>query len=214
MSARVTLLLLSALALTGCKTVKPYDYTNFRAHPPRSILVLPPLNQSTDVRGTYSYLSTVTQPLAEMGYYVFPVEIVDQFMKENGLPSAGEMHQIPLAKASEVFGADAILYCTLKQYGSKYQLISSTTTVAVDAKLVDTRTGLVLWEGDGLAQQGSNGGGGGILADLVVAAISQAIASKTDPAHQASRLANQIMFFKKTAGLPFGPYNPKYGKSP
>lgn len=65
-----------------------------------------------------------------------------------------------------------------------------------------------------LAQQGSNGGGGGILADLVVAAITQAIASKTDPAHQASRLANQIMFFKKTAGLPFGPYNPKYGKSP
>ena len=28
---------------TGCAT-KTYDYTNFRAHPPRSILVLPPLN--------------------------------------------------------------------------------------------------------------------------------------------------------------------------
>ncbi len=46
--------LLVAGALGGCATVKPYDYTNYRAHPPRSILVLPPLNQSTDVLGPYS----------------------------------------------------------------------------------------------------------------------------------------------------------------
>lgn len=214
MSLRIVALLLATLALSGCKTVKPYDYTNFRAHPPRSILVLPPLNQSTDVRGNYSYLSTVTQPIAELGYYVFPVAIVDQFLKENGMPTAGEMHQIPLTKAAEVLGADAVLYCTLKQYGSKYVVLSSTTTVEVDAKLVDTHTGLLLWEGSGLAQQGSNGGGGGILGSLIAAAITQAISSKTDPAHQASQLANQIMFFKKTAGLPFGPYSPKYGSSP
>src|SRR5215471_7731436 len=58
---------LCLLLLTGCNTVKPYDYTNFRAHPPRSILVLPPLNESTEVEGTYGYLSTVTEPLAERG---------------------------------------------------------------------------------------------------------------------------------------------------
>jgi len=47
----------SVLLLAGCQTVKPYDYTNFRAHPPRSILVLPPLNESTAVEGTYGYLT-------------------------------------------------------------------------------------------------------------------------------------------------------------
>ena len=72
------------MVFTGCAT-KPYDYTNLRAHPPRSILVLPPINESTDTRGTYGYLSTVTKPLAEMGYYVYPVAVVNQFMKENGL---------------------------------------------------------------------------------------------------------------------------------
>lgn len=199
--------------LAGCQSVKPYDYTNFRAHRPRSILVLPPLNESTAVQGTYSYLSTVTQPLAELGYYVFPVAIVDQFLKENGMPTAGEMHQVPLAKAAEIFGADSILFVTLKQYGSKYAVLSSTTTVSAEAKLVDTRTGLLLWEGKGMAQQGS-GGSGNLLADLVGAAITQAINSKTDPGHQVSRLANQLMFTKKDAGLPFGPYNPKYAVSP
>jgi hypothetical protein len=56
------------MSLGGCKTTQPYDYTNFRAHPPRSILVIPPLNESTTVEGTYSYLSTVSRPIAERGY--------------------------------------------------------------------------------------------------------------------------------------------------
>ena len=76
-------LLLTTLAI-GCAS-KPYDYTNFRKHYPKSILVLPPLNKSTDLKGTYSCLSSVTRPIAEMGYYVFPVVVVDEFLKENGM---------------------------------------------------------------------------------------------------------------------------------
>ena len=202
-----------AWVLGGCETTKPYDYTNFRAHPPRSILVLPPLNESTAVEGTYSYLSTVTRPLAELGYYVFPVDVVDQFLKQNGMPTAGEMHQVPLAKAAEIFGADSILLVTLKQYGSKYLVFSSTTTVYAAAKLVDTRTGMLLWEGSGLAQQGSKGSGN-LVADLVAAAVTQAINSKSDPGHQVCRIANQLMFNKENAELPVGPYSPKYAKPP
>jgi len=217
MKSLVTVRWIAALAtlwlLSGCQTPTAYDYTNFRAHPPRSILVLPPLNESTAVEGTYSYLSTVTQPLAELGYYVFPVDIVDQFLKENGMPTAGEMHQVPLAKAAEIFGADSILFVTLKQYGSKYVVLSSTTTVSVAAKLVDTRTGSLLWEGTGIAQHGSNGSGN-LVADLVAAAVTQAINSKSDPGHQVCRLANELMFNKKDAGLPVGPYSLKYGKPP
>ena len=197
------------MLLTGCAT-KPYDYTNFRAHPPRSILVLPPLNQSTDVRGTYGYLSTVTMPLAEMGYYVFPVAVVDQFMKENGLPTAGEMHQIPLDKIRDIVGADAVLYLTLKQYGSKYEVITSATTVTAEARLVDTKTGLTLWAGVATAQQSSSSGN--ILADLVVAAVDQVINSTTDQAHEVSRTANAQLFPIKDHGLLYGPYYPKEKK--
>lgn len=193
--------------LTGCVT-KPYDYTNFRAHPPRSILVLPPLNESTAVEGTYGYLSTVTMPLAEMGYYVFPVVVVDQFMKENGLPTAGEMHQAPLDKIRDIFGADAVLYVTLKQYGTKYQVINSATIVTVQAKLVDTKTGLVLWEGTATAQQNSSGSGN-LIADLIVAAVDQAINSSTDQAHDVSRMANTLLLTPKDHGLLYGPYYPK-----
>lgn len=206
--------LLAAAMLSGCQTVQPYDYRNFREHPPHSILVLPPLNETTAIEGTYSYLSTVTEPLAELGYYVFPVAVIDQFLKENGMPTAGEMHQVPLDKVAQITGADAVLFITLKQYGSKYQVISTTTTVEAQARLVDTRTGTLLWQGRGFAQQGGTGGSGNVLADLVAAAITQVINSKTDPAHMVSRLANQNLLGTEGIGLPYGPYSPKYGKTP
>jgi hypothetical protein len=195
--------------LTGCVTAKKPDYTNFRQHRPRSIVVLPPLNESTAVEATYGYLSTVTYPLAEMGYYVFPVAVVDQFMKENGLPTAGEMHQAPLNKIAEILGADAVLYTTLVQYGTKYQVINSQTLVSVKGKLVDTRTGLTLWEGTGVAEQNS-GGSGNLIADAIAAVISQAINSSTDQAHGISRQANFNLLSLKDRGILYGPYHPKY----
>lgn len=197
----------AVLVLVGCAT-KPYDYTNFREHPPRSILVLPPLNESTAVEGTYSYLSTVTRPLAEQGYYVFPVAIVDQFLKENGMPTPGEMHQVPLNKVVEIIGADAVMYVTLKEYGTKYQVLSSVPTVHATAKLVDARTSILLWDGTILLQQSSNNSGGGILGALVAAAIEQAINTTTDRAHKLCGPANVILFTKKDQGLLYGPYHP------
>jgi len=198
------------LAITGCQTPPPRDYTNFRHHHPRSILVLPPLNESTAVEATYSYLSTVTRPLAELGYYVFPIAVVDRFLKENGLPTAGEMHQAPLAKVNEIIGADAVLYITLAQYGTKYQLINSVTTVQARAKLVDTKTGLTLWEGEGIAQEAS-GVSGNPIVDLVAAAVTQVANATTDRAHVVSGMANANLFTIKNRGLLYGPRHPQFG---
>ena len=208
---RISLCLLGGVLLTGCVNTKPYDYTNYRAHPPRSILVLPPLNESVSVEATYSYLSSVTFPLAEMGYYVFPVAVVDEFMKENGMPTAGEMHQAPLDKIVEVTGADAVLFATVMQYGSKYQVLNSATIVAVKARLVDTRTGTLLWEGAAQVQQNSSGSGNP-LADLISAALTQAINSGTDAAHSLCEPVNHNLFYTKNHGLLYGPYHPEFGK--
>lgn len=192
--------------LAGC-AAKPYDYTNFHAHPPCSIVVLPPINNSTDIRGTYGYLSTVTRPLAEMGYYVFPVAEVDEFMKENGLPTAGEMQQASLKKIGDILGADAVLYITLLQYGSKYEVITSVTTVSAEAKLVDVKTGLTLWSGNVIVQQSSSSDNA--IADLIVAAVDQIINSSTDQAHKLSSQANVQLLTTENQGLLFGPYYPK-----
>ena len=158
---RCTLLFLITL-LVGCAASKGPDKTALRQNKPRSIVVLPPLNNSPDVRASYSFMATVTYPLAELGYYVFPVALVDQTFKENGLPDPGEMHQVPLKKLAEIFGADAALYITVDRYGAEYQLLNSAVIVAARAKLIDTRSGDLLWEGQASASSSeSNGGNSG-----------------------------------------------------
>ena len=211
MSTRLMLpvVLMLAALLQGCATPQPYNYTNLRAHTPRSILLLPPLNESTDVMGPYSYVSTVSQPLGELGYYVFPVAVVDQYLKDNGMPTPGEMHQIPLEKVREIIGADAVLYTTLTQYGSKYQVVNTVSTVGVRARLIDTQSGSVLWDGQALVQQ-ATGSSGNIIADVVVAAVTQIINSKTDEAHNVARIANGQLFLTPNGRLLYGPHNPKY----
>lgn len=194
---------------TGC-AVAPIDYTEFRLRQPRSILVLPPLNESTAVEATYGVLSTVTLPLAEMGYYVYPVAVMDRFLKENGMPTAGEMHQVPVDKVRDIVGADAVLYITVREYGTKYLLINSYTTVQSTAKLVDTRTGTTLWAGEGHAQERA-GGSGNLIADAIVAAVTQIINTATDRAHDVSRFANRNLLTVKDKGLLYGPYHPRYG---
>ena len=77
---------LALLTAAGC--AKSYDYTNFREHRPRSILVLPPVNESREADAAWSYQSTVTRPLAERGYYVFPVAVVDRDRKSTRLNSS------------------------------------------------------------------------------------------------------------------------------
>ncbi len=164
--------LLAALAvLTGCVAApqRNVDYGAFRESKPASILVLPPLNESVEPVASAAVLAQATYPLAESGYYVVPVAVMDETFRQNGMISPEDANQVPPAKLREIFGADAALYLKVKQYGSSYQLLGSVTTVAVDASLVDLRTGAQLWEGTKTVVQAGNGSQGGILGMLVQA---------------------------------------------
>lgn len=65
--------LLALAVLGGCVSPKTVDYSAYKQSRPKTILVLPPLNDSPDVKASYSMLSQVTFPLAEAGYYVLPI---------------------------------------------------------------------------------------------------------------------------------------------
>jgi hypothetical protein len=175
--------------LAGC--AKPYDYTNFRQHRPRSILVVPPQNESQTVDAAWSYQSTVTRPLAERGYYVFPVDVVDRLMKDDGVSPS---------KAAEILGADAVLYVTLEEYGTKQQVLNAATLVKLQGRLVDARSGVLLWERRFAIQHNSNVGSGGILGD------------STEAAHKLAGPANVRFFGDTDKGLLYGPYHPRYGQ--
>jgi len=214
-SKRIVACLLLLLLVACATPATKYDYSAYQQSKPRSILVLPPLNNSPDIQATYSFLSTVTKPLAEAGYYVFPVALVDQTFKENGMINPGEMHQAPLEKLREVFGADAVLYITVTSYGSSYQVVSSGVIVAAHAKLVDTRNGQVLWEGMASASdsEGRNNSGG-LITLLVTAVVKQVVnnVSGDKQSHRIAHVASTRLLSVRPNGLLYGPRSPFYEK--
>jgi hypothetical protein len=213
--AKLTAMAGIALLLGACAT-QPMsrDYTAYKASKPRSILVLPPVSQSPDVNASLSVLSVTTLPLAEAGYYVMPVAPVYETFKQNGIAIADEAQAVAPEKLREIFGADAALYITVDKYGSVYQVINSVVVVSAKAKLVDLRTGAMLWEGQAQASsaENQNNAGGGLLGMLVAAAIDQVVNQVTDRGHQIGQVTSlRLLSAGHPGGLLYGPYNPKYG---
>src|ERR1700739_1894716 len=127
----ISLKLLSAVAtlalFAACVgPVQRPDYTAFKKSQPRSILALPPVNETSDVKATYGVLSQVTLPLAESGYYVIPGGPMEETFKNSALPPPPDIQEAAPAKLHDIFGADAALYMTVTQYGSVYQVLDST----------------------------------------------------------------------------------------
>jgi hypothetical protein len=198
-------------ALAGCANAPLHmDYSAFRESKPTSILVLPPINSSLEVAAPNAVLAQATRPLAESGYYVFPVALVDETFKENGLAAAGDIHALPPAKLHEIFGADTALYLDVKKYGSSYAILSSSVTVEVEAALLDLRSGVKLWEGKAIAVE-TSGSGGGLIGMLVSAVVNQIANTLSDRSFHVAAITNQqLLFAGRPGGLLHGPRSPNY----
>lgn len=200
---------LIVLLLTGCaQPKKPYDYTAFHASKPASILVLPAANTSPDINAAHSLNSLVTRPLAEAGYYVFPVAVVEETFQQNGLSSASDAQAVSAKRLNEIFHADSVLYISISDYGSSYRVIDSVTTVTAKARLVDLRSGKEIWQGSATAtdnDQGNNNNNG-VIGILVSAAIKQISDNVSDKAHTVAGLtSNRLLAQNEQGGLLTGP---------
>ena len=208
-----TNLLAAVLLLVACAAPPKPDQSAFKNSNPASILVLPPINLSPDIRGSLTFMSTVTLPLAEAGYYVFPVSMVDATFKENGLSMPDEIHAASLPKLQRIFGADAVLYITVEKYGSSYVVIDSQTVVSAKARLVDARNGVLLWEGQASASdaEGRNNNGG-LLGILVSSVIHQLASQVGNPAYKISNITSARLLSPRPGGILHGPRSPQHGK--
>ncbi|WP_311223816.1 MULTISPECIES: DUF799 domain-containing protein [unclassified Acidovorax] len=203
----------AALVMTGCATTQPYDYTALRQNKPRSILVMPPLNQTPEVQAPAGVLSQIALPLAEGGYYVLPVAVTEETFRQNGMTTAVDAQAVPIAKLREIFGADSALYLDVQQYGSVYTVVNSAAVVTLNAKLIDLRSGDTLWTGQASASsaEGQNSGQG-LAGILITALINQIINTTMDRSLQVAGVASQRLLTPGMRnGLLHGPRSPKYG---
>lgn len=206
----ITVLICFSLSACGPKMVtKGAKYPLLYEESPVSILILPPMNESTAAEAKDYYATTIQEPLSFWGYYVFPYEVTTDILKMEGIYDAEVMKNLPLQKFREYFGADAVLFTTIKKWNLSYMVLASHLTISIDCELKSTKSNATLWRYNGTVVvdlSGGNTGGGlvGLIVKVVVAAASSAMADYVPHA----RTAN----YSALSSLPYGKYHTLYGK--
>jgi hypothetical protein len=199
----------------GCAAAPPKkDYTAFRAANPHSILVVPVVNNTNNVEAPGLFLSTMPIPLAERGYYVFPVNMVRRVLEDEGLSDANLVHTADSARLCNLFGADSVLYVSIEAWTAQYLVITTQVTVEFDYVMKDGKTGDTIWKEHKrvvYAPQQQNSGGSP-LAALVAAAVQAAITKAAPNYMPLARQANAEVINTPGVGLPAGPHSTEYGK--
>lgn len=205
-------LFLSLFLQTGCgpkMCTKGSEFPLMYEEMPNSILILPPMNQSTAADAKEYYATTIQEPLIFTGYYTLPYPVTSEILKMEGIYDSELLVDVPLAKFREYFGADAVLFTTIKKWDLSYMVVASTLTVCIDCKLKSTLTNRTLWTYRGtivVDLSGGNAGGGlaGLIAKLIVTAVSSAVADYVPYARQAN--------YRALSTMPFGKYHPLHKK--
>jgi hypothetical protein len=202
------------VGLAGCATppnVK--NYSVFRAHDPHSILIVPVLNNTTSVTAQDYFLSTISAPFAERGYYVFPAHMVKSILEKEGLSDAGLIHSANPMRLGQLFGCDAVLFIDIDKWESQYLVLATSTSVSFRYRLASCKDGATLWEDKReLTYSPQAAYSANPLAGLIAAAIKAAI-EKADPNYMPlASQANLMAAATAGQGLPSGPYRSDYQK--
>lgn len=188
------------------------DMAPFHAAAPRSILVVPVVNRSLDVDAPNYVLSTLPIPIAEKGYYVFPVNTTKFVLEQEGMYEAERVHGESPEALAKLFGADAVLYVTINRWDAQYAVITATVTVDFDYRMV-SKDGTEIWkEHEVMRYSPRNDSSGSPLAVLIGAVINAALTRAAPNYMPLTRQANQQVFVTGPNALPDGPYRPNKGK--
>jgi hypothetical protein len=176
-------------------------------------LIVPVINHSVDVNSPDYLLSTVTIPLAEKGYYVFPVNLVKRVLEDDGLSDADMVHSASTSKLCNLFGADSVLYISIERWDARYAVLSTSVTVELTYTIKESKTGDTIWNHkETMVYTPQTSSSGNPFADLIVMAITAAMTKAAPNYMPLANMANGRAFNIDGTGIPAGPYHDLYKK--
>ena len=205
-SARLMAVGILLTSLVGCAVAPKQDLSSFVAAAPRSILVVPAVNRSLDVDAANYLLSTLTVPIAEKGYYVFPVHTAKFVLEQEGYYEGEQVHNQPPEVLAKLFGADAVLFVAINRWDAQYAFITTTVTVEFDYRIV-YKDGSEIWRANQRMQYSpQNTTSASPLASLIAAVVTAAVTRASPDYMPLARQANQQVFVQGPNAIPNGPY--------
>jgi hypothetical protein len=201
--------IIATAILSSCTTIskipKSTAYNGMYSEKPTSILLMPPINRSTNIESKEYFHSTLNVPLANSGYYVIPPFLSMEILKKESAYDAELFLDSDLSKFHEIFGADIVVFTIINKWDKSG--LAAKVYVEVEYIIKSTKTNNILYSRKGTvtydASVSSQAGGlAGALLDIALSSINTAATKYVDVA----RACNAFTF----KDLPAGPYKQNY----
>lgn len=192
-----------ASCTTSTKITKSTAYKGMYDEQPLSVLVMPPINRSTNIEAKEFFHATLNVPIANAGFYVVPPFLSMEILKRESAYDSELFLTQSLEKFNEIFDADIALFSIIHKWDKN--TIGAKVNVDIEYILKSTITNEVLYTryGSIIYDASVSTGGDGIyalLADIALSAINTAATKYVDLA----RVCNGYTL----SDLPKGKYSP------
>ena len=192
---------------TSCGTMstvtRESQYAKMYEEKPITPLVMPPINNSTNVEAKDLLYTSISRPLVEAGYYVISPLLAMDVLKAESAYDSEMFFDAPLTAFQNYFGADAVVFSVIDTWAKKGLGIE--TKIRYVIKSAYTNEILFDRSCDLYLDLSIDSGANGLLGALVDLAASAINTAATDHI-MAARKANYYII----RDIPRGKYSPEY----
>ena len=181
---------------------KSKTYANIYQEKPLSILVLPPINNSTKVEAKELFYSSLSQPFSLRGYYVMPPLLSMEILKEESAYDAELFINNSMKQVGELFGADAVLFTTIHEWNKT--AVASRINVKIEYLLKSTKTDEILFHRTGDLTMDVSVSTGTLLGNVVGSMLATAMTKEIIVARDCNNYT--------ITDIPWGKYSSDFGQ--
>ena len=95
------------------------QYAKMYEEKPVTLLVMPPINNSTNVEAKDLLYTSISRPLVEAGYYVISPLLAMDVLKTESAYDAENFFDAPLTAFNNYFGADAVVFSIIDSWAKR-----------------------------------------------------------------------------------------------
>lgn len=204
---RIILFAFACVLVSSCgmmnTVTRETQYAKMYEEKPVTLLVMPPINNSTNVEAKDLLYTSISRPLVEAGYYVISPLLAMDILKSESAYDSELFIEAPLTMFNNFFGADAVVFSVIDSWTKKGTGIQ--TKIRYVIKSAYTNEILFDRSCDLYLDLSVNSGTGGLLGALVDLTASLITTAATDHI-VAARKANYFIL----RDIPRGKYSPEY----
>lgn len=198
----LTVILVSSCGMLSTVT-RGSQYAKMYEEKPVTLLVMPPINNSTNVEAKELLYTSISRPLIEAGYYVISPLLAMDVLKAESAYDAEMFFNASLTMFNNYFGADAVVFSIIDSWAKKGMGIHTKIRYVIKS----TYTGETLFDRscDLYLDLSVNSESESLLGSLIDLAASAINTAATDHI-VAARKANYYIL----RDIPRGKYSPEY----